>query len=89
MDMELAGYKDSVYVLTESEKLIIDKMKEHICCPKRKSSRATEWLSTRDIAEICGLNIYESRYNLLKLLNKNLVICRRDNRRSLFWLLKL
>lgn len=39
-------------------------------CKHRNILPCTEsvlWPSTRDIAEVCGLNIYETRYFLLKL----------------------
>ncbi|WP_374941496.1 FaeA/PapI family transcriptional regulator [Aeromonas aquatica] len=49
------------------------------CCP-------TTWPKTRDVADICGINIYSARLFLIDLEKEGIVLCTRNGRcNSLYW----
>lgn len=43
------------------------------------------WVSTRDIAERCDLNIYRARYSLLKLVNLGMAVQQSEQKRNRNW----
>lgn len=46
----------------------------------------TRWLTTREISEVANINIYQTRYSLLKLKASGIVIlASSDHKRSLRW----
>lgn len=58
-------------------------------CAERSEAQvnvAVEWPCTREISELCDLNIYKTRYFLLKLYKKGLVECiSHPQKKSLRW----
>ncbi|HBV9912401.1 TPA: hypothetical protein MEA72_004553 [Klebsiella aerogenes] len=44
------------------------------CCDNNHTTSNHIWVSTREIAEACDINIYRARYSLLKLKSRGEVI---------------
>lgn len=68
--------------LTHYENIVITRLSGII----HTSSQCPGGLSTRDIAELCDMDIYKTRYFLLKLKHRGLVEKREYmNKKSLYW----
>ncbi|HEY3987416.1 FaeA/PapI family transcriptional regulator [Cedecea sp.] len=68
---------------SKNQQNILSPMEERIistftfCLPDIKNTPdSDDWLNTRQIAEKCNATIYKSRYSLLKLKEKGLIIQR-------------
>lgn len=55
--------------LSENESTIVDALKT-----LAKPGEATTYASTKEISSVSGLNIYQTRYTLLKLAEKGVVL---------------
>lgn len=71
-----------LYMLSIAERKIL------ITLTKEFNSCNILWMCTRTIANICDMNIYQTRYCLLKLFDKGFVFRRKKGRQKIYWSLR-
>ena len=71
--------------LSINDKMVIVSLKEIYKTRVINSSQSPAWISTRDIAEHCNINIYRARYSLLKLEARGIVAKQTNKSKNHSW----